>query len=444
MPYEKIVPEWNAQGINPPQSLKDAGWQFNQAPPADYFNWFFYNTAQAIIELQLEAINKDQKGATDGLAPLVGGKVPNSYLNISAPADASLTVKGIVMLDNSTTSESETKAATPKAVKTVADNSASHASNTNIHVTAQEKASYAAKETTTGAQTKADAAAASAKTYADQQDALLIPLSQKGVASGVATLGSDGKVPSGQLSISAPPDASTTQKGIVMLEDSTTSTSVTKAATPNSVKILSDQMGTLSGLNTTAKSNLVAAVNELFQFANDGKVKWSNVVGSPLTSSDTFTQMQTKTQTIKNTLATNLTAKGQSSTGTETLTALVNKVANVNTGKKFATGSRYIDSNGYLSVTTLDFSPSVVEFKFTFTSTQTWYFKGMLTVDRQAVGSNTMYGVGESLSTGGSVGTQDYYPYLYPNDNGMLANGFKLRFTDTRVNNFLVTWKAWE
>lgn len=133
-------------------------------------------------------------------------------------------------------------------------------------------------------------------------------------------------------------DASVTKKGRVQLSNETDSTSETLAATPKSVKdakdALSTQIGNLSGLNTTAKSNLVAAVNELFTFANDGKTKWSNVVGSPLASSDTFTQMQTKTQTVKNTLATNLTAKGQSSLGTETLTALVNKVANVETGKK--------------------------------------------------------------------------------------------------------------
>ena len=88
-----------------------------------------------------------------------------------------------------------------------------------------------------------------------------------GANSGLATLGSDGKVPSSQLNVSAPADATTTTKGVVMLEDSTTSTSVTKAATPKSVKDakdgLSAQIGILSGLNTTAKNNLVTAINEL-------------------------------------------------------------------------------------------------------------------------------------------------------------------------------------
>ena len=165
-----------------------------------------------------------------------------------------------------------------------------------------------------------------------------------GASDGLATLDATGKVPASQLNVSAPPDATTTQKGVVQLSNSTTSTSEALAATPKAVKTVDDKVGTLSSLNTAAKDNLVNAVNELFTFANDGKSKWSSVIGSPLASSDTFTQMQTKTQTIKNMLATNLTAKGQSSTGTETLTALVDKVASIQTGLKLSVGN-VIQSN---------------------------------------------------------------------------------------------------
>ncbi|MDX5982274.1 phage tail protein [Exiguobacterium profundum] len=122
MPFTHPAPDWNAQGAEPPESLRTNGWQINQKPPADYFNWFFYNSAKAIIELQLEAINIDQKGVPDGLATLgADGKVPASQLNVSAPPDASTTVKGVVQLSNSTTSTSEELAATPKAVKDAKD-----------------------------------------------------------------------------------------------------------------------------------------------------------------------------------------------------------------------------------------------------------------------------------------------------------------------------------
>lgn len=122
MPFTHPVPDWNAQGAEPPESLRTNGWQINQKPPADYFNWFFYNSAKAIIELQLEAVNIDQKGVPDGLATLgADGKVPASQLNVSAPPDATITAKGVVQLSNSTTSTSEELAATPKAVKDAKD-----------------------------------------------------------------------------------------------------------------------------------------------------------------------------------------------------------------------------------------------------------------------------------------------------------------------------------
>lgn len=164
-----------------------------------------------------------------------------------------------------------------------------------------------------------------------------------GASDGLATLDASGKVPASQLNVSAPPDATTTTKGVVQLSNSTTSTSELLAATSKAVKDakdgLSAQIGILSGLNTTNKSNLVASINELFTFANDGKTKWSSVIGSPLASSDTFTSMQTKTQTIKDTLATNLTAKGQSSVGTTSLSTLVGRVANIEVGRKRASGT---------------------------------------------------------------------------------------------------------
>lgn len=119
--------------------------------------------------------------------------------------------------------------------------------------------------------------------------------------------------------------------------------------------------------NRFTSKDVESVLNELFTFANDGKSKWSSVIGSPLVSTDTFSSMQTKTQTIKNTLATNLTAKGQSSAGTETLTALVNKIANIQVGGRFAKGTQSIKFTEFggaefnnLKIRNLAFKPSVV------------------------------------------------------------------------------------
>lgn len=140
-------------------------------------------------------------------------------------------------------------------------------------------------------------------------------------------------------------DASLTTKGHVQLSSATNSTSETLAATPKAVKDAYD------------------LANQAFTQANDIKGKWAGVVGSPLLSSDTSTVLESKTQTIKNDLATNLTAKGQSSVGTETLAALVAKVANVNTGKKWATGTFTTDGTKAFNVNNLTFKPAIVVIK---------------------------------------------------------------------------------
>ena len=52
------------------------------------------------------------------------------------------------------------------------------------------------------------------------------------------------------------------------------------------------KIGNLPSLQTTAKGNLVDAVNELFQSANNGKELIANAIGEPLSATDTFTAMR--------------------------------------------------------------------------------------------------------------------------------------------------------
>lgn len=82
-------------------------------------------------------------------------------------------------------------------------------------------------------------------------------------------------------------------------------------------------------------------LKELFTNADSAQKGIANVVGSPAIPSNTLSQLKTHIQNAKNKGATNLTAKGQSSVGTESLDALMSKIANVNTGKKFASGTLY-------------------------------------------------------------------------------------------------------
>lgn len=83
MPFIKEVINWNNQGSNIPSQVSNEGWKTLQSPAPAYFNKFWHTTTEALKELQSDAIHNDQKGATNGVAPLVGGKIPSQYLEES-------------------------------------------------------------------------------------------------------------------------------------------------------------------------------------------------------------------------------------------------------------------------------------------------------------------------------------------------------------------------
>ncbi len=76
MEFEKKVPEWAAQGTEPPASLKSTGFQAGQKPPAAYFNWFWNAVSACLTELQAKlgfvqrnaALPIAEAVSTDGIA----------------------------------------------------------------------------------------------------------------------------------------------------------------------------------------------------------------------------------------------------------------------------------------------------------------------------------------------------------------------------------------
>lgn len=52
MAFKKKVPAWYAAGTEPPDSLKQKGFEAGYKPPADFFNWFFHGASEALKELQ--------------------------------------------------------------------------------------------------------------------------------------------------------------------------------------------------------------------------------------------------------------------------------------------------------------------------------------------------------------------------------------------------------
>jgi hypothetical protein len=82
-----------------------------------------------------------------------------------------------------------------------------------------------------------------------------------------------------------------------------------------------------SSLATTSK-DIVGAINEVFQFANDGRTKWLNVIGYPLDKYDTFNNLYAKTTQIKQNLVDALVSEGITCTINDTLQTLVGYVKN--------------------------------------------------------------------------------------------------------------------
>ena len=58
MAFEKELPKWENQGVEPPESKKATGWEAGEKPPADYFNWQWNRTYEALKELQVKAAEK--------------------------------------------------------------------------------------------------------------------------------------------------------------------------------------------------------------------------------------------------------------------------------------------------------------------------------------------------------------------------------------------------
>lgn len=52
MDFEKNVPEWQAEGTEPPASLKQSGFEAGYKPPAAYFNWFWNRVSACITEVR--------------------------------------------------------------------------------------------------------------------------------------------------------------------------------------------------------------------------------------------------------------------------------------------------------------------------------------------------------------------------------------------------------
>lgn len=141
-----------------------------------------------------------------------------------------------------------------------------------------------------------------------------------GVSDGLATLDASGKVPASQLNVSAPPDASTSTKGVVQLSNSTTSTSEALAATPKAVKdakdglsaqigILSDKVDDLKTVKSSKDANGIFTTITYRRKSDDSLFATSVLSGgtSPNYTTRTVTYYELNGMTVRETLTYTLT-----------------------------------------------------------------------------------------------------------------------------------------
>lgn len=94
MDFKQNLPEWGAQGTEPPASLKENGFEAGYKPPAAYFNWFWHLVSACLKEIRtkLSGHAVDKSNPHGVTAEQVGlGKVNNtadSEKNVSFASEA--------------------------------------------------------------------------------------------------------------------------------------------------------------------------------------------------------------------------------------------------------------------------------------------------------------------------------------------------------------------
>ena len=137
------------------------------------------------------------------------------------------------------------------------------------------------------------------------------------------------------------------------------------------IQIDGGEIGNMNELQTTDKSSIVGAINELFQSANNGKELIANAIGEPLDASDTFSAMSNDINGLLATFKTNMMNSGVTVESNDRFKSLIDKIKGLtegegNKGIQFATGNISNTSlvsegnNVYVEVTDLNFKPDII------------------------------------------------------------------------------------
>ena len=115
-------------------------------------------------------------------------------------------------------------------------------------------------------------------------------------------------------------------------------------------KFEDEKIGDISQLSTENKTNIVTAINELFQSANNGKELIANAIGEPLSKEDTFSAMSTDINGLLSTFKINMMNNGVTVNSGDKFKALIDKIATLadNEGNKVQFVTGFINTTNYL------------------------------------------------------------------------------------------------
>ena len=130
-----------------------------------------------------------------------------------------------------------------------------------------------------------------------------------------------------------------------------------------------EEIGNMNELQTTDKSSIVGAINELFQSANNGKELIANAIGEPVSADDTFQAMSNDINGLLSTFKTNMMNNGITVEANDKFKSLIDKIATMveegsGKGIQYAEGT-YTRTEDFLPLTTnvvynLNFTPTFV------------------------------------------------------------------------------------
>ena len=116
----------------------------------------------------------------------------------------------------------------------------------------------------------------------------------------------------------------------------------------------------------TESKDLVGAINELFQSANNGKELIASAIGEPLNAEDTFSAMSNDINSLLSTFKTNMMNNGVTVNSSDRFKSLIDKIATLadSEGKGIQFASGVINSGNvegeYTVTMNLDFEPTYV------------------------------------------------------------------------------------